>query len=516
MSFRNVITLFSLFVLLAGLWACTEETFVDPVVFAQLRGQVVAKTDQKPLRGALIQLSPGGRITSTDASGSFRFDSVQAGKYTITATLANYRTEAVSVEASTSLVTQTTILMVTDDSQNRPPSIPTAVRPTSGTTNVPTSLTLKWAATDPGRDTLRYDVFLTRQGSTTPTQSFTNILADSVIVRNLDFNTTYYWQVTARDGVNTVNSPLFSFRTAAFPDYPYLYVKRVEGQFQIFSASGPISATGTGGNTTTSDERQLTFAGNNWRPIASPNRQQIAFISNVDGDLQLYTMNIDGSNLRRVTTVPIAGYAATDLSFGWSPDGTQLVYPSNERLYAVNTNGTGLRVLATAPFGRQFASADWNAATNRIATRTTQGFYNNDIVLVSLNGLESTTVLSRPNARLSNPVFSPDGRQLYLSVDLGALQNEAGRQLDARIHRIDLFNSNALVEITASGQGGTTVISKPSGTNDLEPRLDPTGTKLIFTNTPNTGIGTRSVTTLELDGRARTVLIIPGEMPYWR
>lgn len=505
-------SILALFTLIMGLWACTEETFVDPITFASVRGQVLANSNRQPLRGVLIRLTPGSRITETDAAGNFRFDSLEVGKYTITASLANYRTEAISIDASTSIVSQPTILLVTDNSQNRPPTAPTAVKPISGTTNQPGTVTLKWASTDPGQDTLRYDVFLTRQGNTTPSQSFTNIRADSVVVSGLDFNTTYYWQVTARDGVNTVNSALFSFRTGAFPDYPYLYTKRVNGQYQIFASSGPTSST----TTAVTDERQLTFSGNNWRPIASPNRQQIAFISNVDGDMHLYTMNLDGSGTRRVTTVPVAGYAATELSFGWSPDGTQLVYPSNERLYAVRTDGTGLRTVATAPFGRQYASADWNAATNRIVVRTTQGYYNNEIVIIPQGGGDAFLVLSRPNNRLSNPVFSPDGRQLYLSVDLGALQNEQGRQLDARLHRIDLLNNNALVEITASTNQGGNNTNKPSGTNDLEPRLDPTGSKLIFTNTANTGTGTRSINTLELDGRTRTVLITPGEMPYWR
>ena len=43
-------------------------------------------------------------------------------------------------------------------------------------------------------------------------------------------------------------------------------------------------------------------------------------------------MNIDGSNLRRVTTIPVSGLMPSDLSFCWSPDGTQLLYPSNNKL----------------------------------------------------------------------------------------------------------------------------------------------------------------------------------------
>ncbi|MBO0937488.1 PD40 domain-containing protein [Fibrella sp. HMF5335] len=498
------LSLIALVALLVGLWSCTEETLVDPLVYTSVRGQVLISATRKPVKGVLVRISPGSRITETDSTGNFKFDSLTAGKYSITATLAPYRTEVVTVDASTGSVSQIAILLVTDNSQNRPPTIPTVVKPVSTTSGLPTTLTLKWAATDPGRDTLRYDVQLFREGSTAATQSFTNILADSVVVRNLDYNVTYVWQVTARDGVNTVNSPLFSFRTAAFPDLPYVFARRVNGQLQIFAAANGTDAP-----------LQLTTAGNNWRPIGSPDRKLIAYISNVDTELNLYIMNPDGSNQRRVTSVPLSGLSALDLSFTWSPDGTQLVYPAGDKLYAVRTDGTGLRLVASAP-GRQFAGCTWSGQTNRIVARTTSGYYNNELALIPVNGTDPQTLLKRENNRVGNPVFSLDGKQLVFTIDQGDLRNEQGRQADARIYRLDLSN-NALTEVTATSTGGNNnVTTKPAGTNDLDPRYDPTGSKLIFTNTDNTGTGVRSIVVLDLDGRNRTTLITNGEMPYWR
>ncbi|RYF70427.1 MAG: hypothetical protein EOO39_15755, partial [Cytophagaceae bacterium] len=237
---------------LLGLWSCTEDTFVDPLQLATVRGQVLVNANRQPVRDALVRISPGGRITETDSTGNFRFDSVLAGKYTVTVTKEPYRTEVATVDADVQLVSQVTLLLVEDKSQNRPPTPPTSATPTSGTVNAPTTMVLKWRATDPNRDTLRYDVNLFREGSTTPSQSFTGLLADSVQVSNLDYNTTYIWQVTVKDGVNTVNSALFSFRTMAYPDLPYLFVRRVNGQFQIFS-TGPGQA----------EARQLTQTGSN-------------------------------------------------------------------------------------------------------------------------------------------------------------------------------------------------------------------------------------------------------------
>ncbi|RYF70566.1 MAG: hypothetical protein EOO39_15480 [Cytophagaceae bacterium] len=497
----NLLILF--FLGLLGLWSCTEETFVDPLQLATVRGQVLVSATRLPVRDALVRISPGGRIAETDSTGNFRFDSVLAGKYTITVTKEPYRTEVATVEADVQLISQVTVLLITDNSQNRAPTPPTSVTPTSGTVNVPNTLTLKWRATDPNRDTLRYDVNLYREGSTTPTRSFTGLLADSVVVDNLDYMTTYIWQVTVRDGVNTVNSALFSFRTAAFPDLPYLFVRRVNGQFQIFTTGSSLAET-----------RQLTQTGSNWRPIVSPNRQQVAFISNRDTELHLYTMNIDGSNIRQVTSVPVAGISNTDLSFCWSPDGTQLLYPSNARLYAVRTDGTGLRTVATAPTGRFFAGCDWTGQGNRIAARTTTGFYDNEILLIPANGT-STAVLTRPNNRVGNPVFSPDGTRLVLPIDLGTLQNEQGRQLDARLFLIELAG-NTITDLSSIRTDNQNQTNKPAGTNDLEPRFSPNGSRLIFTNTDNTNTGARTIQVMDIDGRNRQQAIQQGEMPYWR
>ncbi len=487
------------------LWGCDEDLTVDPVQIGSIRGQVLLSTNRQPVRNALVRLTPSGRITESDSSGNFRFDSVTAGKYSVQVTKEGYRNEIVTVEATYSLVSVLTVLLVNDQSQNRPPTAPNTPSPASGTTNVTNLPLLKWTSTDPNRDTLTYDLRLFQDGNTTPVQSFTGLRADSLqLTTPLAYNTTYFWQVTAKDGVNTVNGDVWSFRTMAYPDYSYLFVRRMDGQFQIY-----------GGNTTQS-AMALTSSGSNWRPIASPNRQQIAFISNLETDLHLYVMNTDGSNRRRVTTVPVAGLSASDLSFCWSPDGTQLVYPSNDRLYAVRTDGAGLRRIAQAGTGQTFSGCDWNAAAGRIVARVTNGtLYNNALVSISPDNGSTTTLLNRPNGRLGNPIFSVNGRQVLFSYDVGEFQDDNGRQLDARIFLLTIATGE-LADLSLYRIENQNTTTKPAGTNDLDPRFSPTGGRIIFTNTDNTGIGQRTVLTIDATGGNRTVLLQPAEMPYWR
>ncbi len=67
----------------------------------------------------------------------------------------------------------------------------------------------------------------------------------------------------------------------------------------------------------------------------------LAFMSNRDGNAEIYVVNRDGSNLRRVTNHPMADVTPT-----WSPTGTQLAFTSDRggtpQVYIVNLDGTGL------------------------------------------------------------------------------------------------------------------------------------------------------------------------------
>ena len=479
--------------LLFFVWGCNEETYVEPIRFNTVRGQVLFGDTRKPAAKVLVKLSPTSRSIETDSGGNFRFDSVTAGKYTLQTTLTGYLNEFAAIDVLDQPTAASTLLLRGEKSQNRPPTAPEAVLPKAATDTTKTTLTLRWKSTDPDRDTLTYDVTLYQNGIIAPVLSSTGQKADSLRVSGLTYNTAYYWQVTAKDGVNTVKSSIFTFRTQAFPDFAYVYVKRVSGRYQIFTSNGGSTVV------------QLTTDGSNWRPVVSPNGREIAFISNATTDLHLFVMNRDGTNLRQVTNIPIAGVAPTDLSFCWSPDGTQLLYPANNKLYAIQTNGTGLRVVAQIPAEVFFSGCDWTAQGNQVVARISGAdFYGNQLLLINpQTGAYKATFTTE--GRVGNAVFSVDGKQLLFSFDPTLFKDEKGRQLDSRAHLLTLA-TNALTEVSGSG--------KAPGTNDLDPRFSPNGAKIILTNTDNTGNGPRSVVSADANGR--TIVVAQAEMPYWR
>ncbi len=108
--------------------------------------------------------------------------------------------------------------------------------------------------------------------------------------------------------------------------------------FAIPAASGQeIASVGRDGR----DLKTLTSGGiNNW-PAYSPDGKRIAFCSSRDGDFDLYVMNADGTDVKRI--IKLKGMQTRPC---WSPDEQRLAFTWNREgkydIHAVNIDGTGL------------------------------------------------------------------------------------------------------------------------------------------------------------------------------
>ena len=74
-------------------------------------------------------------------------------------------------------------------------------------------------------------------------------------------------------------------------------------------------------------------------PMFSPDSKEIAFESNRSGNFEIYTMNVDGSNIRQLTFD-----TAFDGTPAWSPDGNLIVFASERdndpEIYIMNADGS--------------------------------------------------------------------------------------------------------------------------------------------------------------------------------
>ena len=108
-------------------------------------------------------------------------------------------------------------------------------------------------------------------------------------------------------------------------------------------------------NSDGSNQKRLTFnEASDASPDWSPNGRQIAFHSKRDGNNEIYVMDADGSNSRNLTRHP-----ALDLGPCWSPDGRQIAF---QRLQINGNGGAPLKLLVMDANGgnvRQVVEGAW-------------------------------------------------------------------------------------------------------------------------------------------------------------
>ena len=78
-------------------------------------------------------------------------------------------------------------------------------------------------------------------------------------------------------------------------------------------------------------------------PVFSPDGQRIAFFSNRSGSYKIYTMNWNGTGIQPVPNSECStGYWSAGRGLAWSPDGQKLLFkPTYSSLAAINLDGTG-------------------------------------------------------------------------------------------------------------------------------------------------------------------------------
>ncbi len=163
----------------------------------------------------------------------------------------------------------------------------------------------------------------------------------------------------------------------------------------------------------------------------SPDGRTIVFTSVRDGDLDIYTMNIDGSNVRRLTNTlgydggPFFSHDGTMIVYrAFHPETPEaqreyrdllarhLVRPSRMELWLMNADGSNQRRI-TSLGGANFAPF-FTPDDRRIifaSNHTNPRGRNFDLYLVNLDGTGLEPVTRHPDFD-GFPMFSPDGRKL--------------------------------------------------------------------------------------------------------
>lgn len=143
-------------------------------------------------------------------------------------------------------------------------------------------------------------------------------------------------------------------------------------------------------------------------PAWSPDGTMVAFASNPgDGLSNIYVMNADGTNQRRLTNFFRAG------SPTWSPDSMRIAFDAETALeegpgiYVINVDGTGLTNLTDDDRAGEQRDPSWSPDGSQIAFTTWFGIY-----VMDVDGTNWRPVIApgQEHRQYWAPAWSPDGQ----------------------------------------------------------------------------------------------------------
>ena len=239
-------------------------------------------------------------------------------------------------------------------------------------------------------------------------------------------------------------------------------------------ASKIAFATNRGGGnleiyTMNSDGSGLTRLTNNsahdWWPAWSPDGAKIAFTTQRNGNDDIYVMNADGSAQTRLTTSQ-----ADDSRPAWSPDGAKIAFKStrdgNTEIYVMNADGSGQTRLTTDP-SIDFEPS-WSPDGSKIAFVSNRDG-DNEIYVMNPDGSGPTQITDNANDDLE-PAWSPDGLKIAFA------SNRHGG-----LHAIYIMNADGSAPVRVTN--ANLFDERPSWSSD--------GTQLAFQRDPG-GAGSNS------------------------
>ncbi len=168
------------------------------------------------------------------------------------------------------------------------------------------------------------------------------------------------------------------------------------------------------------DIYQLDLTRNRWEILAnygglntgaaiSPDGKDLALILSKDGNPELYIKNLRSGKLTRLTETP----RAAETSPSWSPDGSQLVYASDQngvgkpQLYIISRDGGTPRRISSR--GTENVAPDWGR-NGLIACASRSGGQYMIAVIQPSSG--QTVYLNCDGADYEDPSWAPDGRHI--------------------------------------------------------------------------------------------------------
>ena len=199
---------------------------------------------------------------------------------------------------------------------------------------------------------------------------------------------------------------------------------------------------------------QLTFNQlDDWDPEWSPDGDQIAFISYVNGNDEIFVMNSDGSNLVQLTT-----NNNEDGYIEWSPNGDKIVFHSlrdgNWDIHLMEADGSDQKQLTFSQGDDK--DPDWSPAGDQITFWSDRNGVG-EVFIMNADGTNQKQ-LTLDCGYGGFPQWSPDGEWIVYMSNYGG---------DTEIFTIDI-NGNNEKQFTHNND------------DDFDPSWSPDGTQIVY------------------------------------
>jgi Tol biopolymer transport system component len=201
---------------------------------------------------------------------------------------------------------------------------------------------------------------------------------------------------------------------AAFPGANGNIVFQREGDiWLISSSSAPFVRTNLTPDTASSQEVD---------PSISPDGTKVAFVSDRDGDFEVFTLDIYAGTLTRVTNNSVR-----DAEPAWSPDGARLAYESptstpgrtDTDVWIRNADGTGTATDITSISGVDDRTPSWSPDGGEVAYAISTS-----VLVKNLSTGANRTIFSTC-VNAAKPNWSPDGARIVFQANgLGCTRSD--------------------------------------------------------------------------------------------
>lgn len=476
--------------------ACSEDT-IDTFGTGTITGKVVLSGENAPIENVKISTSPSTSTVFTDENGEFVLNDVEEGEYSVQAEKDGYLTAFEGANVKTGLEVNVIFELNIETANNKQPSAPVLIAPADGADDQELSVQFIWNAEDNESDELTYELEI-KNSANNNVLRFTEIKDTTYTVDNLSYGLKYFWQVKVSDSINDpVLSEVSSFTTSKTPTFDYLFVKVVDGNNVIFS----IDSDG--------NESQITSSSyNSFRPILNSDASKLAFYRTVAGKTQLFVMNLDGSDLKQLTSsISPKGIDNERLGFSWADNDASLIFPSYDKIYKVGANGGSSQLFYTAAGGRYILDIDQSADRSKVAILETNiSGYEGTVYVIDASGATTHTVISGVTGTVGGVDISVDGSKVLYTHDISGYESDSGRQLNSRMYTYRL-SDGAVVDVSAE---------KTNGTNDTDVRFSSNESLVLFVNSSSSASsGKVMYVNISADGLPveRTQIAPSGKMP---